>query len=81
MISASPDRHTFQKEKYIERRLEEGRSLDDPEVQAMLEYYPHEVAASLRFATVKATRATRGSPQQAPNDDPWVSNNGAEVPF
>ena len=39
MISSSPDRYTFQKEKYIERRLEEGRSLDDPEVQAMLEYY------------------------------------------
>lgn len=39
MISSSPDRYTFQKEKYIERRLEEGRSLDDPEVQAMIEYY------------------------------------------
>jgi hypothetical protein len=39
MISASPDRYTFQKEKYIERRLEEGQSLDDPEVKAMLEYY------------------------------------------
>ena len=39
MISSSPDRHSFQKEKYIERRLEEGQSLDDPEVRAMLEYY------------------------------------------
>ena len=39
MISSSPDRHSFQKEKYIERRLEEGQSLDDPEVKAMLEYY------------------------------------------
>ena len=39
MISASPDRHTFQKQKYIEGCLEAGQSLDDPEVQAMLEYY------------------------------------------
>ncbi|WP_353479893.1 hypothetical protein [Haliscomenobacter sp.] len=39
MISASPDRHTFQKQKYIEGCLEAGQSLDDPEVQAMLEMY------------------------------------------
>jgi hypothetical protein len=39
MISASPDRYTFQKQKYIEGCLEAGQSLDDPEVQAMLEYY------------------------------------------
>ena len=39
MISASPDRHTFQKQKYIEGCLEAGQSLDDPAVQAMLEYF------------------------------------------
>ena len=39
MISASPDRYTFQKQKYIEGCLEAGQSLDDPEVQAMLEMY------------------------------------------
>jgi hypothetical protein len=39
MISASPDRHTFQKQKYIEGCLEAGQSLDDPEVRAMLEMY------------------------------------------
>ena len=39
MISVSPDRHTFQKQKYIEGCLEAGQSLDDPEVQAMLEIY------------------------------------------
>ena len=39
MISASPDRHTFQKQKYIEGCLEAGQSLDDPAVQAMLEMY------------------------------------------
>ena len=39
MISASPDRYTFQKQKYIEGCLEAGQSLDDPAVQAMLEMY------------------------------------------
>jgi hypothetical protein len=39
MISASPDRHTFQKQKYIEGCLEAGQSLDDPAVRAMLEIY------------------------------------------
>jgi hypothetical protein len=39
MISSSPDRYTFQKEKYIERCLEEGRDLDDPNVQALIRLY------------------------------------------
>jgi hypothetical protein len=39
MISRSPDRYTFQKDKYIERRLEEGRDLDDPHVQAVIQLY------------------------------------------
>ena len=39
MISASPDRHTFQKQKYIEGCLAAGQSLDDPAIQAMLEYF------------------------------------------
>jgi hypothetical protein len=39
MISRSPDRYTFQKDKYIERCLEEGRDLDDPNVQALIRLY------------------------------------------
>ena len=39
MISASPDRHTFHKQKYIEGCLEAGQDLDDPAVKAMLEYF------------------------------------------
>ena len=39
MISRSPDRHTFQRDNYIKRCLEEGRSLDDPNIQAMMEFY------------------------------------------
>ena len=39
MISASPDRHTFQRDNYIKRVVEEGKSLDDPDVQAMIEMY------------------------------------------
>ena len=39
MISASPDRHTFQRDNYIKRCQEEGRSLDDPDVQAKIEMY------------------------------------------
>ena len=39
MISASPDRHTFQKQKYIEGCLEAGQDLDDPAVKTMLEYF------------------------------------------
>jgi hypothetical protein len=39
MISASPDRHTFQKQKYIEGCLAAGQDLDDPAVKAMLEYF------------------------------------------
>jgi hypothetical protein len=39
MISASPDRYTFQKQKYIEGCLEAGQDLDDPAVKAMLDMY------------------------------------------
>lgn len=40
MISKSPQRNTFQKEKYLQRRAEEGKTPDnDDEVQAMVEYY------------------------------------------
>ena len=39
MISSSPNRYTFQKEKYIERCQEEGRDLDDPNVQAVIKLY------------------------------------------
>jgi hypothetical protein len=38
-ISSSPDRHTFQRDNYIKRCLEEGKSLDDPNVRAMIEMY------------------------------------------
>jgi hypothetical protein len=39
MISSSPDRYTFQKDKYIKRCQEEGRDLDDPNVQALIRLY------------------------------------------
>jgi hypothetical protein len=38
-ISRSPERHTFQRDNYIKRVLEEGKSINDPEVQKMIEYY------------------------------------------
>ncbi len=38
-LSASPERNTFQRDSYIERQLKEGRSLDDPNVQAMIHWY------------------------------------------
>jgi len=39
-ISRSPDRNTFQKERYLERKAEEGRTPDnDEDVKAMAEYY------------------------------------------
>jgi hypothetical protein len=38
-LSVSPKRNTFQSDGYIQRQLEEGKSLDDPEVKAMIEWY------------------------------------------
>ena len=38
-ISSSPDRHTFQRDNYIKRCLKEGKSLDDPNVKAIIEMY------------------------------------------
>ena len=39
-ISKSPDRNTFQKENYLARRAEEGRTPEnDPDVRAMAEFY------------------------------------------
>jgi hypothetical protein len=38
-ISTSPERHTFQRDNYIKQCLEEGKSLDDPNVKAMIEMY------------------------------------------
>jgi hypothetical protein len=38
-LASSPDRGTFQKEGYIQRTLEAGKSLDDPEVQRMIKFY------------------------------------------
>jgi hypothetical protein len=38
-IAKSPDRNSFQKNAYIKRVLEEGKSLDDPGVKKMLEFY------------------------------------------
>ena len=37
-LSASPDRHTFQRDKFIERATEEG-TLDTPETKSMMDYY------------------------------------------
>ena len=38
-IASSPERHTFQRDNYIKRCLEEGKSLDDPNVRAMIDMY------------------------------------------
>jgi hypothetical protein len=38
-ISSSPDRHTFQRDNYIKRCIEEGKSLDDQNVKAMIDMY------------------------------------------
>ena len=38
-IAKSPERHTFQRDNYIKRVVEEGKSLDDPNVKAMIEMY------------------------------------------
>lgn len=38
-LAKSPERYTFQKQKYLERRVEEGKTKDDPEVSEMLNYY------------------------------------------
>ena len=38
-VAKSPDRHTFQRDNYIKRCLEEGKSLDDPNVKAMIDMY------------------------------------------
>lgn len=38
-LASSPDRGTFQKEGYIQRTLEAGKSLDDPEVKRMIKFY------------------------------------------
>lgn len=39
-LARSPDRNTFQKERYLERKAEEGRTPEnDPDVAAMAEYY------------------------------------------
>jgi hypothetical protein len=38
-LSASPERNTFQRDAYIKRKLEEGASLDDPDVKAMIHWY------------------------------------------
>jgi len=38
-LAKSPDRNTFQKEGYIQRVLESGKSLDDPEVKRMIKFY------------------------------------------
>ena len=37
--SISPERNTFQKQNYILRTLEEGKSLDDPQVEATIDLY------------------------------------------
>lgn len=59
-LSNSPARHSFQKEKYLERRAKEGRDPDnDPDVQAMLDYFDS-------FATLQAEKES---------DPKWCENN------
>ena len=38
MLAKSPERNTFQRNKYIERQAEKGL-MDDPETHEMLEWY------------------------------------------
>jgi hypothetical protein len=38
-LASSPDRGTFQKEGYIQRALEAGKSMDDPDVQRMIKFF------------------------------------------
>lgn len=38
-ISSSPNRHTFSRDNYIKRSLAAGKSLDDPNVKAMIDMY------------------------------------------
>jgi hypothetical protein len=38
-VTKSPDRYGFQKDAYIERALENGKTLDDPVVQAMIKMH------------------------------------------
>jgi len=38
-VASSPDRHTFQRDNYIKRVVEEGKSLDDPNTKSMIEMY------------------------------------------
>jgi hypothetical protein len=38
-LASSPDRNTFQKEGYIQRALESGKSINDPDVQRMIKFY------------------------------------------
>ena len=38
-VASSPERHTFQRDNYVKRVVEEGKSLDDPNVKAMIEMY------------------------------------------
>jgi len=38
-LASSPDRGTFQRDAYIQRALEEGKSIDDPDVQRMIKFY------------------------------------------
>lgn len=40
MLAKSPDRNTFQKEKYLERRAQEGKTPEnDEDTQAMVDFY------------------------------------------
>ena len=38
-ISKSPERNTFQKQCYITRKIDEGKSLDDPEIKCTIDLY------------------------------------------
>ena len=39
MISTSPQKNTFQKQNYILRHIESGKSVDDPQYVAMIQWY------------------------------------------
>ena len=38
-LSSSSDRFSFQKQKYIERKMKENKTIDDEDSKAMLDYF------------------------------------------
>ena len=54
-LNKSPERNTFQKEKYVERQAEKGKTIDnDEDTRAMLDYYDsYEVEKAKRESDIE----------------------------